>query len=295
MTLFPLAVKRRWQRRFTQFTLYKSVWTKIEKMQFLTLMTQAHMRMTVPPTRGFSYDNSPISADQFPCKGLPAITPAPIQAGSSVTAHIAGTAAHGGGFCQWSLSYDGGKEFISIHTLTTGCPTANTDYSIPIPGNIPNGQAILYWSWMNEIGNREFYANCADVAVSGSTGTDYRGSKIVVGNIEHNGALISFPEQHVSIEAKKVFEEAEKNKIGFTGVSVSNSPMTPVGTTAGIPETNSVASMPTLLPIPGPSVQTETLTAMESETQLLPQITEAQETTPSLVYKRCIRKCNRHK
>eukprot|EP00834_Sanchytrium_tribonematis_P004912 NODE_267_length_11298_cov_1.167872.p7 type:complete len:235 gc:universal NODE_267_length_11298_cov_1.167872:6273-5569(-) len=186
-------------------------------MQILFLAILAHMRMSVPATRGFNYDTAPISSDQFPCKGLAPVDPTPIKAGSTIESHIHGTANHGGGICQWSLSYDEGETFVVIHTIDTGCPAPEADYQLPIPLNIPNGKSILLWSWMNEIGNREFYANCADIIVSGSSGTDFKGPQILVGNIEHSGKLISLPENKVSSIGKQYLDNFAKHPVGFVG------------------------------------------------------------------------------
>lgn len=39
-----------------------------------------------------------------------------------------------------------------------------------IPDDIPAGKYILSWTWINRIGNREFYMNCAPVTLTGTGG-----------------------------------------------------------------------------------------------------------------------------
>ncbi|KAI9505356.1 hypothetical protein GGI25_005506 [Coemansia spiralis] len=111
--------------------------------------------------------------------------------------------AHGGGHCQFSLSYDGGKTFVVIHQVLSNCffasidaakaakaaGTANTpqvsDFSFNLPSGLPSSDsAIFAWSWVNAVGNREYYVNCLKVSIKG-TASSFTGNKTVVAN--HNG------------------------------------------------------------------------------------------------------------
>lgn len=74
-----------------------------------------------------------------------------------------------GGSCQISLSYDKGKTFKVIHSYI-GCPKPNTPLSFQIPADAPKGPAIFSWSWINRIGNREFYHKCAAITITGGGG-----------------------------------------------------------------------------------------------------------------------------
>lgn len=105
-----------------------------------------------------------------------------------------GGAAHGGGHCQFSLSYDGGKTFVVVHEELKYCFFGHQSssnqaeilkYSFQLPKDLPSSQkAVFAWSWVNAIGNREFYMNCADVAIKG-TSDSYTGKSMVVAN--HQG------------------------------------------------------------------------------------------------------------
>ncbi|KAJ2760902.1 hypothetical protein IWQ56_005379, partial [Coemansia nantahalensis] len=101
-------------------------------------------------------------------------------AGQSVTVEFQrGGAAHGGGHCQFSMSYDGGKTFAVIHEelrhcFFTGAANSNDatvlQYTFNLPKDLPSSNsAIFVWSWVNAMGNREFYMNCADVAIKGTS------------------------------------------------------------------------------------------------------------------------------
>lgn len=146
----------------------------------------AHMEMSWPYAIRSSYNpannytdidysmTSPLLADgsNFPCKGYqndrpldPVIT---YSAGSTYNMTLAGSATHGGGSCQLSLSYDNGATFRVIQSMIGGCPLQDT-YNFTIPSYVPNGDALFAWSWQNLVGNREYYMNCAEVAITGSS------------------------------------------------------------------------------------------------------------------------------
>ncbi|KAF2209361.1 hypothetical protein CERZMDRAFT_47221, partial [Cercospora zeae-maydis SCOH1-5] len=146
----------------------------------------AHMEMSWPyalhskfnPNNDYSTIDysmtSPLSADgsNFPCKGYqndrpftPVVT---YVAGSTYNLTLAGTATHRGGSCQLSLSYDNGATFRVIKSIIGGCPLTQT-YNFTIPSYAPDGNALLSWSWQNREGNREFYQNCAQIAIDPSS------------------------------------------------------------------------------------------------------------------------------
>ncbi|KAK0948538.1 hypothetical protein LTR29_000170 [Friedmanniomyces endolithicus] len=89
-------------------------------------------------------------------------------AGSTYNMSLDGYATHGGGSCQVSLSYDNGASFHVIKSMIGGCPLVST-YNFTIPSFVPNGNALLAWSWQNYEGNREFYMDCAPVSVVSGT------------------------------------------------------------------------------------------------------------------------------
>lgn len=141
-----------------------------------------HMQMSWPYPLRSSYNpansyqdidysmTSPLHADgsDYPCKGYQKdgdSTPtATYIAGSTYNMSLAGSATHGGGSCQLSLSYDNGATFRVIKSMIGGCPLTTT-YDFTIPSYMPSGSALLAWTWQNLQGNREFYMNCASVKI----------------------------------------------------------------------------------------------------------------------------------
>lgn len=148
---------------------------------------------TTPQLDGNAY-NAPLKHDgsDFPCKGLIGkvdMTPqATWKAGGKGMFEIwpnegnggeGNMAAHSGGSCQLSLSFDNGKTFKVIHTWEGGCPRDvplgsniagnNQTFTADIPANTRAGKAIAAWSWIARTGNRgEYYMNCASVKIEGS-------------------------------------------------------------------------------------------------------------------------------
>ncbi|OLL25865.1 hypothetical protein NEOLI_001382 [Neolecta irregularis DAH-3] len=188
----------------------------------LVLMSFAHVQMISPPPLRSKYDpqsssidysmTDPLTLDgsDFPCKGYQndpiTHTVATYAAGSSYTIQLAGTAVHGGGSCQISLSYNNGESFQVIHSMIGGCPLP-LSYEFTVPSDAPqSGQALLAWTWFNEIGNREMYMNCARVKVTGS-GSGFTAPAIFEANIFGSGTCntpdnkdIIFPNPGDSVE-----------------------------------------------------------------------------------------------
>jgi hypothetical protein len=125
----------------------------------------AHMQMSSPsPLRDphatdrlnepKDYDIlSPLHADgsNFACKGYhlntPLTTVATYAAGSKQTLRLKGSATHGGGSCQISLSCNGGEDFNVIKSIIGGCPLSDS-YDFTIPADLPaTKKCLLAWTW----------------------------------------------------------------------------------------------------------------------------------------------------
>ncbi|KAF2841133.1 lytic polysaccharide monooxygenase [Patellaria atrata CBS 101060] len=172
----------------------------------------AHMVMNTPTPYAFAtLQTAPINGDNvvFPCAqsnfDRAGIDNA-VTAGSTMPLRFTGSAVHGGGSCQVSITYDDPppkdkSKWKVLHTMIGGCPanavgniaSQGTDangrpdgvqcagpndtecvrgYEVPIPAGIKNGKATIAWTWFNKIGNREMYMNCAPVTVSGGSGDE---------------------------------------------------------------------------------------------------------------------------
>ncbi|KAJ2846757.1 hypothetical protein IWW36_004194 [Coemansia brasiliensis] len=181
--------------------------SKLQSLAVLAGLATAHLAMEYPCPRfnphcspkpdlpaGASWDYSianPIPPDGVLCKSNTP-WPKPVAswtAGQSVTVKLqSGGATHGGGHCQYSLSYDGGKTFVVLHQVLGKCfgqDDSQRDVTFTLPKDLPSSdKAVFAWSWVNAVGNREFYMNCADVSIKGS-GSSYTGKEMVIAN--HQG------------------------------------------------------------------------------------------------------------
>lgn len=154
-----------------------------------------HLIMISPePYSNQTLNNSPLAVDgsDFPCKLRADAFSAPstetiYQIGGVNTMKFEGSATHGGGSCQLSLTEDlmPSKEskWKVIKSYEGGCPAnvgknlagdASADNGLQlefaIPESIHLGKYTLAWTWFNRIGNREMYMNCAPITVtSGSS------------------------------------------------------------------------------------------------------------------------------
>jgi len=159
-----------------------------------------------------------------PCSGKPAgpVT-ATFAAGSSLNVKIVGSAPHGGGHCQFSMSYDKGTTFVVIQDALGTCPLEGS-YSVKIPAGAPSGQAIFAWSWINAVGNREYYMNCADVQVTGG-GNGFSGPKMLVANLP---GFPTIPEFKANANAAAdLFSARPVAKVGGGGTAAPSSGSTP--------------------------------------------------------------------
>ncbi|KAF3895354.1 Chitin-binding, domain 3 [Trichophyton interdigitale] len=165
-------------------------------------LANAHMVMESPiPFNPENLDNGPLlrSGADYPCKFTASketggsYLPGKFDSSKNVFAigekiplTFKGSAVHGGGSCQVSLTTDKeptkNSEFKVIHSILGGCP-ANVDGNLPedpnghgaskfefqIPSSIAPGEYTLAWTWFNRIGNREMYMNCAPIKVTGGS------------------------------------------------------------------------------------------------------------------------------
>ena len=154
-------------------------------------VVNAHMIMQSPVPYGkSSLNNSPLAGDgsDFPCKQRAGVYEAEgasnvMAIGEPQTLSFIGSAVHGGGSCQVSLSTDlqptKDSKWMVIHSIEGGCPSNVTgnldadpsgqgaaDFQYTIPEGVAPGDYTIAWSWVNKIGNREFYMNCGPATVT---------------------------------------------------------------------------------------------------------------------------------
>lgn len=167
-------------------TMFKKLTLLAAMLAMVPLSAKAHMIMANPVPYNHP-NNSPLdpSGSDFPCKALPytIVTMNDWKVGSTQKLSFTGTAVHGGGSCQLSVTTDKeptkSSKFKVIYSIEGGCP-ANVDgnldergpsydgsFPFTVPPELPNGQMTVAWTWFNKIGNREMYMNCAPITVSG--------------------------------------------------------------------------------------------------------------------------------
>jgi hypothetical protein len=139
----------------------------------LATLGSAHMIITHPVPFGKStLNSSPLAPDgsDFPCKQRTGVYAAEgasntMPLGSVQTVSFQGSAVHGGGSCQFSVTYDeaptASSTFKVIHSIEGGCPMKNIagnngdsstqvdpdTYSFTVPTTLPTGTATFAWTW----------------------------------------------------------------------------------------------------------------------------------------------------
>ncbi|KAH7402531.1 hypothetical protein BKA66DRAFT_403954 [Pyrenochaeta sp. MPI-SDFR-AT-0127] len=145
----------------------------------LLATTNAHVLMKSPvPYSVDKLDNGPISKAQYPCKSQNGFTVSTMNAmavGEKQTMELSGSAVHGGGSCQLSVTLDteptANSVFKVIKSMEGGCPGVDSQaqsYDFELPASIPNGKATFAWTWFSKLsGVPEMYMNCAPIEVTG--------------------------------------------------------------------------------------------------------------------------------
>lgn len=156
-------------------------------------VANAHMLMATPARfTSPAAKLDPITSANFPCQAVSGDTYAgettDMELGSDQPLEFQGSAVHGGGSCQVSITYDESPTADStwkvITSIEGGCVARDTPgnlggsaetpdpytYNFTIPDNIPSGKAVLAWTWFNKVGNREMYMQCASIELTGTSG-----------------------------------------------------------------------------------------------------------------------------
>jgi hypothetical protein len=118
----------------------------------------------------------------FPCKGFPKGPSVVTFDTNEIKVTLEGTAVHGGGHCQFGISYDD-RNFVVLKTVLTNCLLDSMSYSFQIPEDTRGKGVTVFWTWINRIGNREYYMECTDVTVNtDGNRTDIRGKELLIVN-----------------------------------------------------------------------------------------------------------------
>jgi hypothetical protein len=200
----------------------------------LAATANAHIIMKQPvPYSVDKIDNSPITAAQFPCKsqnGFTVSTMNNMAVGEEQTIKFDGTAVHGGGSCQLSVTMDleptPQSVFKVIKSIEGGCPGTDgktVDYPFTLPDSIPNGKATFAWTWFSkQAGQPELYMNCAPIEVTGGASDDSAFQKLpdmFVANID--------PETCKQTENKAITFPAPGQEVQMGGLNDAVAPIGP--------------------------------------------------------------------
>lgn len=136
-------------------------------------LVHGHIQMTTPYAlnstfnpqtpenfKDYSMTASLVKNGPYPCKGY--IAPemesvATWKAGQKVGVTLSGSAIHGGGSCQFSMSYDKGVTWNVILSYMGGCLEDSMTIQVPVPTESPSGEALFAWTWFNYMGKRRIF------------------------------------------------------------------------------------------------------------------------------------------
>ncbi|KAF9334397.1 hypothetical protein BG006_002235 [Podila minutissima] len=159
--------------------------------------TSAHMAISYPRAQAGPWTKDlrntvhawiGFQGKKFPCGGYPKGPVTSFKAGDIIPVRFwtfgvdykkfppkAGIkpARHGGGSCEFSLSYDGGKSWRVIGQYTKTCPDIYYEWPVLIPKNIPSctdsNKCLFAFSWTAYATN-QFYHHCANILIKGVKG-----------------------------------------------------------------------------------------------------------------------------
>jgi hypothetical protein len=235
----------------------------------LATSASAHVIMNYPKPFGrSSLTSSPLAPADFPCKqrnGVYAIdTMNTWNPGETQKISFNGTAVHGGGSCQFSITTDPEptekSQWKVIQSVIGGCPTSQTDGNFPegsqdplltpipdefpvtMPSNIPEGRYTFAWTWLNKVGNREFYMNCAPIQVGsgGSTANTASASQALaalpdmfVANLPADSCTTDTSKNFVFPEPGSAVSELKRTDLSKTVTGASCAVQNKLGAGAG--------------------------------------------------------------
>ncbi|KAH7563226.1 lytic polysaccharide monooxygenase [Bipolaris maydis] len=244
--------------------------------------TNAHVKMSKPvPYSADKVDTSPITKAQYPCKsqnGFTVTTMNPMKVGEEMPLVLDGTAVHGGGSCQLSVSMDteptANSVFKVIKSMEGGCPGiegGTNNYTFTLPDSIPNGKATFAWTWMSKLaGQPELYMNCAPIEVTGGandkSGFDALPDMLVI-NLDKSceqvpNTAVKFPNPGTVVQLGNTDDlKAPVGECGSSGSTPaepsspaggepSSAPSSPAAGQPSVAPTSAAGSQPSASPLP---------------------------------------------
>jgi hypothetical protein len=220
------------------------MFSKAIAISALAASASAHVLMNFPKPFGrATLNTSPLARADFPCKqrqGVYAIdTMNQWNAGETQQVSFNGTAVHGGGSCQFSITTDPEptekSQWKVIQSVIGGCPTAQYEgnapetaqepgltpvpggFDVTMPSDIPDGRYTFAWTWQNKIGNREFYMNCAPIQVGTGSASVSTASAAKALSVLPDMFVVNLPADDCSTAEKEDFEYPNPGQNVVTG------------------------------------------------------------------------------
>jgi hypothetical protein len=154
------------------------------------------------------------SGYSFPCKGFPKGPSTTTITGNTVNIQLEGSATHGGGHCQFGITTDD-SNFVVLSTVIRNCLISGMSYSFELPNDFPATDITVFWTWVNAIGNREYYMDCADVTIqNGNTNTQsvVSGVDLLVLNLPGYTTIPEFPNPGM-YDGSELFDTRQQKSI----------------------------------------------------------------------------------
>ncbi|GAB7338504.1 hypothetical protein MBLNU457_5255t1 [Dothideomycetes sp. NU457] len=217
----------------------------VSALAAFSTLASGHLIMQQPvPYSKDTLDNSPLlnaapgsPGSNFPCKlrdnAFKVVQENDITVGEQNTISWIGSASHGGGTCQLSVTLDrepsATSKFKVIASWIGGCPTSSDGnggthpFNWTMPAEVPNGKATFAWSWVSKLsGQPEYYMNCAPITVSGGASNNDEFDKL------EDLFLVNLPSSSCGSQASKDLEIPNPGKYVTTFGSTALA--TPTGT-----------------------------------------------------------------
>ncbi|EMD01144.1 hypothetical protein BAUCODRAFT_52546, partial [Baudoinia panamericana UAMH 10762] len=174
-------------------SFYKSSVFALALAAAMPLFVKAHIIIVSPePFTSPAVTTSPLAnlapgspGSNFPCQlaaggSYKVGSRTQVAVGQEMPLAFSGSASHGGGTCQLAVTTDKepsvSTQWKTFQIYEGGCPIAGdsssggtSNLTYQLPQGMINGDLTFAWVWMNRIGNRETYMNCAPITVTGGS------------------------------------------------------------------------------------------------------------------------------
>ena len=125
------------------------------------------------------------------------------------------------------------SNFIVLKQVIHNCLLTNYKHKFELP-DVPNGKLTIFWTWINAVGNRGYYMDCADVNINirnnNITSSIIEGKELIIANLEGYPVIPEFFDDN-KCDGKELLLNA-KNKTITINKDFTTTPETTTTTTA---------------------------------------------------------------